>query len=770
MAIVSLNTIKNWFKTGLKPTQAQFWDTWDSFRHKSETVPVSEVSGLDALLLGKASQEDLNAAVGNKVTVIAGQGLISDAEKIRLSTVVNFDNAPNVSALSNKVDKVLNQGLISDAEKIRLSTVVNFDNAPNVSALNAEATARANADTTLNNAIAQVYIDLRDGVATQGNTLQKLYNLIIGSFTEITVATITARNAYNVLTLPLNIFVTNDGDGKWAVYKATTTGVNAIFVKINDQDSLNNALSASAIKTAYESNPDTNAFTNALLAKLNAITGSNTGDETLASIQTKLVSTTNLPEGTNLYFTVTRFLANLTFANIIAGLNFTPLNKAGDTITGDIGNTATGFFRIPSGTTAQRPVMPLDGMRRYNTTTLRDEFSANGSWRNHARLEGDTFTGNITALNLNGTNSGDPITTTISIVSSLLTTQNIAGFVTYLNARTLLAVAANEILKFQLSDTGRMFEVNLRGRSFGTGQPAIVAANVLEITEFLNKDIRLSNYPSTRNDGQLPTNKVLAPDANGNIKLYTIATAPAPYLEVLVPDSTLPSTTTNFTLKGAFFTPTMTVAIAGQTINYITFKSDNLVLVNVTTGATEGSFAVTLNNGLQAVFPNALLIVLGTVFTPTSADWTTSGNINISEGSNAYSTVANTGGYATYSRPLNSAKNYRVYGIFEANPLVTNGATRTTYIYLHDSVTDTYLGIANFGGDLSIFQNSNLFGNVSFNIFSSFYLEKIGSTIYLKQNGVIKWTFTNVITNNMILKIGVNALNIKNIKYIELAS
>lgn len=60
MAIISLATIKNWFKTGLKPSQAQFWDTWDSFRHKSEAVPAAEIDGLDHLLLTKASQEDLD--------------------------------------------------------------------------------------------------------------------------------------------------------------------------------------------------------------------------------------------------------------------------------------------------------------------------------------------------------------------------------------------------------------------------------------------------------------------------------------------------------------------------------------------------------------------------------------------------------------------------------------------------------------------------------------------------------------------------------------
>ena len=81
------------------------------------------------------------------------------------------------------------------------------------------------------------------------------------------------------------------------------------------------------------------------------------------------------------------------FATTTANSIGTKLSKAGDTITGDMANSATGFFTNPSGTTAQRPVSPLNGMTRYNTTTLRNEYYSNGAWRNHARLEGDTFTG-----------------------------------------------------------------------------------------------------------------------------------------------------------------------------------------------------------------------------------------------------------------------------------------------------------------------------------------------------------------------------------------
>jgi hypothetical protein len=60
MAIQTLNTIKNWFKTTLKPSQQQFWDTWDSFRHKLDKVPVKDVEGIDELLNTKADKTALN--------------------------------------------------------------------------------------------------------------------------------------------------------------------------------------------------------------------------------------------------------------------------------------------------------------------------------------------------------------------------------------------------------------------------------------------------------------------------------------------------------------------------------------------------------------------------------------------------------------------------------------------------------------------------------------------------------------------------------------
>lgn len=66
MSKVALNTIKNWFKTGLKPTQAQFWDTWDSFWHKDDSIAAENINGLPALFDAKADTEALQNHQNNE--------------------------------------------------------------------------------------------------------------------------------------------------------------------------------------------------------------------------------------------------------------------------------------------------------------------------------------------------------------------------------------------------------------------------------------------------------------------------------------------------------------------------------------------------------------------------------------------------------------------------------------------------------------------------------------------------------------------------------
>jgi len=102
MAKQTLNIIKNWFKTGLKPTQAQFWDTWDSFWQKDEKIPTASVDGLNNILTGKASQEGVNSSLASirdditirledKVGKVDGASLVPDTEIAKIHAAGSDD-------------------------------------------------------------------------------------------------------------------------------------------------------------------------------------------------------------------------------------------------------------------------------------------------------------------------------------------------------------------------------------------------------------------------------------------------------------------------------------------------------------------------------------------------------------------------------------------------------------------------------------------------------------------------------------------------------
>jgi hypothetical protein len=299
-------------------------------------------------------------------------------------------------------------------------------------------------------------------------------------------------------------------------------------------------------------------------------------------------------------------------------------------------------------------------------------------------------------------------------------------------------------------------------------------------------DIKLSNYPNTRNDGALTSNKILSTDVNGNLKLYTMAVMPAPFLEILIPDSTLPSTTTNFVLKGAFFTPTMTVVIAGQTINYLTFISDNEVRVNVTTSAVEGFYAVTLNNGIEVVFLNALLIVLGDVFSPVEAEWTNVvPPINIREYGNAKIGIWDSVQWAKWTKVLDYTQNFSIIWNVAASPYGANiqsgGIQQISIRKVSDgsevfgfrvvqeygdvqnyltSSTDGYLSLLN-SDEISYWNNINT-RNWEFRWYNG--------VLYGYLNNVLKVTSALNLTENMNIVVNLKRFDITNIKYIELAS
>ena len=53
------NILQNWFVTGAKPTQEQFWAWQESYWHKSEGIPTEKILGLSEVLANKADVEML---------------------------------------------------------------------------------------------------------------------------------------------------------------------------------------------------------------------------------------------------------------------------------------------------------------------------------------------------------------------------------------------------------------------------------------------------------------------------------------------------------------------------------------------------------------------------------------------------------------------------------------------------------------------------------------------------------------------------------------
>lgn len=53
---VSISTIRDWFRNGLRPTQTQFWSTWDSFWHKDEKISIENIDGLEEIIDAKIEE------------------------------------------------------------------------------------------------------------------------------------------------------------------------------------------------------------------------------------------------------------------------------------------------------------------------------------------------------------------------------------------------------------------------------------------------------------------------------------------------------------------------------------------------------------------------------------------------------------------------------------------------------------------------------------------------------------------------------------------
>jgi len=117
------------------------------------------------------------------------------------------------------------------------------------------------------NAIARTNLDV--------HSKAEINALISGATNALSVENNAAKSALTGLQVSDRIFVSDDGDAKWAMYIVTAVtdglGSSSSFQKVADQDVFDNAMSAAAVKASYESNANTNAFTDAEKTKVGHI-------------------------------------------------------------------------------------------------------------------------------------------------------------------------------------------------------------------------------------------------------------------------------------------------------------------------------------------------------------------------------------------------------------------------------------------------------------------------------------------------------------------
>jgi len=231
----------------------------------------------------------------------------------------------------------------------------------------------------------------------------------------------------------------------------------------------------------------------------------------------------------------------------------------------------------------------------------------------------------------------------------------------------------------------------------------------------------------------------------------------------------------------------MTVSTAGGTVNYITFNNDNDVDVNITTGATEGSFSVTIDNGISKTFDSVLLIILGTVYKPVTAEWTksivepntdTSGNVEIINYNSSH--------YAIWNKEFDILKDFHFEWQWKRSPLGELASTFgiiqiTLHSVLDDSVKFSFglrdpIAYHFTGSNLDSYSATEVYiGSPSFNTiddalaYYKFSLRHLNGVFYFYANGLVKRTFTNNPSENLKLKVVLKKQNLVDIKYIELA-
>lgn len=174
-------------------------------------------------------------------------------------------------------------------------------------------------------------------------------------------------------------------------------------------------------------------------------------------------------------------------------------------------------------------------------------------------------------------NQSSVLTTNTNITSANLTTQDVAGFVAYINAlNPIITIPDYDIRTYTVTDTGQKFELLLRGRSFGFSQTAINSGDVLEIEKKSSIPMVFTGVYNSWNGSVLNTwrswgrntSNMLTGDANASMGTGASLTL-ANFI-----DFNFMSVSNKNSLNRITFTVREPASAAGQTFELLIAKAD----------------------------------------------------------------------------------------------------------------------------------------------------------------------------------------------------
>ena len=107
------NILQNWFVTGAKPTQEQFWAWQESYWHKSESIPTEKILGLSEVLANKADVDMLQHKANLDASNLTNEHVIAWKEKLGVgelpSNIATIDEGSKIGSVytKTKVDELL---------------------------------------------------------------------------------------------------------------------------------------------------------------------------------------------------------------------------------------------------------------------------------------------------------------------------------------------------------------------------------------------------------------------------------------------------------------------------------------------------------------------------------------------------------------------------------------------------------------------------------------------------------------------------------------